>query len=408
MTFGNLKENFIMHYSLKKFTVGIAVLAVIVFALSYAAFAAYEVKILINGEELACSQAPVIKDGRALVPLRDIFEKLGAVIFWNESDRSASALWEGVALTVYPDSGELLKNGEQLKLDIEPVVENGRIMVPLRAISESLGYNVIWNGNTYTVSISTAPVLKTHVLDCNQADSIFIELPEGKCMLIDAGEGSFAEKLESYIRNLGYSHIDYVAATHPHSDHIGGMAHVLKSFSVGTFYMPEVSHTTKTYENMLDALLSSECNIVYVSTGTFIADDIYDIVVLSPQLREYARMNNYSAVIKLEYNDVSMVFSADAEAEAENDMVNSGLDISADILKVGHHGSATSSTKKYLDAVNPEAAIISVGRGNPYGFPSYLVKKCLDTRGTEIYRTDTDGNICVTTDGYVYIIEGDK
>ena len=397
-----------MKYSLRKFTVGIAMLAVIVFVLSYATFASYDVKILVDGQPFKCSEPPILLNGITLVPMRDIFEELGASVSWDEDTRSATAMYNDVSVTIYPDDGSFLKNGEVVELKVKPVIVNNRIMIPLRAVAEGFGCNVIWSGRDYTVSISTGTVMKTYFLDCGQADSIFIELPDGKCMLVDSGESSFGETLASFIRGLGYWHIDYVVATHPHSDHIGGMAHILKNFSVGTFYMPQVWHNTKTFEKMLDALSLNGCECKYISRGSTITDSLCNVEVLSPQENSYVRMNNYSAVVKLEYKGVSTILSADAEIEAENEMVNSGIDITADVLKIGHHGSATSSSETYLDKISPRDAVISVGEGNSYGFPSVLVKARLENRGINIHRTDIQGNICMTTDGYIYVIEGTK
>ena len=397
-----------MKYSRIKFTAGIILLAVIVFTLSYAAFASYDVKIFVDGERLESEVAPVINDGITMVPMRDVFEGLGAAVFWDDQLRQATGAYEETVVTISPDDGSFLKNGEPMNLPAKPIIVENRVLIPLRAVAESFGYNVMWCGEDYTVSISTKPIMKTYFLDCGQADSIFIELPDGKCMLIDAGESDFGKTLESFIRFKGYSHIDYVVATHPHSDHIGGMEHILKSFSVGKFYMPEILHNTKTFERMLDALKENECECMYISQGSIIADLMYDIKVLAPYRESYSRMNNYSAVIKLSYNNVSTLFSADAEIDSEREMIESALDMRADVLKVGHHGSSTSTSHQYLDAVSPRDAIISVGEGNSYGFPAPLVIARLINRDINIYRTDILGNICMTTDGYFYVIESEK
>ena len=318
-------------------------LAVIVFVMSYAAYATYDIKILIDGEEIHCEQPPVIVNSSTLVPMRDIFEALGAVVSWDGEERSATGSFNGNSVTIYPDDGRFLKNGEVLSLPASPCILNDRTMIPLRAVAESFGYSVMWRGSDYTVSISTGGVMSAWFLDCGQADSIFVKLPDGKCMLVDAGESSFGKDLEEFIRNEGYSHIDYVVATHPHSDHIGGMAHIIKSFTVGKFFMPEVSHNTKTFEKMLDALMENGCECIFISSGDVIADTPYRIEVLSPKPDSYARMNNYSAVLKLAFNGVSAVLSADAELDAEKEIVSGTVSPDADILKVGHHGSATSS-----------------------------------------------------------------
>jgi len=397
-----------MQINVRKFTAGIVMLAIIVFTFSYGVYAQGDITVLINGETLECSEPPIIQEGRTFIPMRDVFEGLGARLVWNTQERRADAVYKDVLVTVLPDEGTLIKNGEIVELDAKPFIQNDRILIPLRAVAQCFGYNVIWSGRERIVSVSTDAVLKAYFLDCGQADSIFIALPDGKCMLIDAGESYFGEKLDSFIREKGYSHIDYVVASHPHSDHIGAMAHILENFTVGTFYMPDVVHTTKTYEKMLDALENNGCSRVLISSGDTIADGIYDVRVLSPEKAEYVRMNDYSAVIKLTHKNFSVLFSADAEARAEGKMVDAGADLGADILKAGHHGSATSTTERYLDAVSPRDVIISVGEGNSYGFPSALVMAQLNERNINVYRTDINGNITVVTDGYVYVIEGDK
>ena len=397
-----------MNFSIKKFTAGIAMLAVVIFSLSYASFASYDVSILINGEKLEVSQPPLIMDGTTLVPLRDVFEGLGAKVSWDDEKRIATGEYNGTLISVHPDTALMLKNGEQMTLAHSPVIINDRILIPLRAVAESFGYSVLWRGSDYTVSISTDALMEVFFLDCGQADSIFIKLPDGKCMLVDAGEKSFGKELEAFIKEKGFNHIDYVLATHPHSDHIGGMEHIIKSFSIGTFYMPEVTHNTKTFEGMIDALIKNGCSCEYVSQGMSIAELPYKLEVLSPQNHTYAKMNNYSAAMKILYKNVSAILSADAEFDSEEEIIASGDDISADVLKLGHHGSSTSTSEAYLDAVAPKDAIISVGEGNSYGFPNEIVVNRLQKRGINIYRTDVMGNIHMTTDGYIYIIEGEK
>lgn len=379
--------------------------AIAVFILSYAAFASYDVTVLIDGEKLDCSVAPFITEGVTYVPMRDIFEGMKATVLWNEEERSASVSCNNINMTLFPDSGICIKNGEEIQLSQKILIVNDKIMLPLRVIAENFGYSVIWRGNDYTVSIGTQGVINTHFLDCGQADSIFVELPDGKCMLIDAAESSFGKALEKYIREKGYSHIDYVVATHPHSDHIGGMAHILNSFTVGTFYMPEIIHTTKTFENMLDALSKNGCKCEYISQGYIIEDESYDIAVLSPQKKEYIRMNDYSAVIKLCYKNTQILFSADAELTAEQEMLRANLDLKADILKVGHHGSFSSTMENYLDAVSPSDAVISVGKNNSYGFPDEIVLRQLEERGIKVHRTDINGTVSIVSDGYIYVVK---
>lgn len=403
MTYGDK-----MKLTLKRFTAGIAMLAVIIFSLSYIAFASYDIKILINGKALDYEESPEIIDGEVFLPMREVFEKLGATVIWNEEERSAESFYKGNKLKIYPDSGRSLRNGKTLKYSVSTQIKKGRIMIPLPLIAEGLGCNAIWNGENYTVSIAERQMMKIYFLDCGQADSTFIELPDGKCMLIDSAESSFGESLEAFIKEKGYFHIDYVFATHPHSDHIGGMEHILNSFTVGTFFMPEVYHTTRTYEKMIYALEKNGCKCVYPKKGETISDILYSIEVLSPQNHSYNRMNDSSVVIKLSYDNVSLVLSADAEVEAEAEMLAGGVNLKADILKVGHHGSESSTSEEYLDAVSPREAVIFAGSGNPYGFPDSIITERLMKRNINIYRTDVNGNISVNTDGYIYLINADK
>lgn len=383
-------------------------LAVIIFSLSYIAFASYEISVLVNGEALKLDKAPEMLDGEVFLPMREVFEKLGADVIWNGEERSAAGIYKGTEIIIYPDSGKTFKNGRAVITTVSPKIKDNKVMIPLSLIAEGFDCNVIRKGEDYTVSITKGGMMKIHFLDCGQADSIFIELPDGKCMLVDAAESSFGESLEAFIKEKGYFHIDYVFATHPHSDHIGGMEHILNSFAVGNFYMPEVYHTTKTYEKMIDALVNNGCKCVYISSGDVISDSLYCVEVLSPLDKSYSRMNNSSAVLKLSYNNVSTVLSADAETEAEAEMLESGISLDADILKVGHHGSTTSTSEEYLDAINPSEAVISVGNENPYGFPDSIVIERIMKRNINIFRTDVNGNICVNTDGYIYVIEGEK
>ena len=186
------------------------------------------------------------------------------------------------------------------------------------------------------------------------------------------------------------------------------MEHIINNFSIGTFYMPEITHNTKTFEGMLDALLENGCNCEYVSQGSVIADLPCSIEVLSPRKRSYVKMNNYSAVIKISYKGVSAVLSGDAEVDSEEEIIASGVDISADVLKIGHHGSSTSTSAEYLDKVTPSDAVISLGENNRYSFPDEIVINRLQKRGINIYRTDIMGTVHMATDGYIYIIESEK
>jgi len=239
--------------------------------------------------------------------------------------------------------------------------------------------------------------IKVHYIDVGQADSIFIELTSNRTMLIDAAESDNSDKIIDYIKNLGYNTIDYLVATHPHADHIGGMKDVVEEFDIVEVYMPKAVTTTKTYENLLKAIDSKNLKIKTAKAGVNIIEDSDLIIdIIAPNKDKYDDLNNYSACIKLTYKDVSYLFMGDAEVTSEKE-INSNIDV--DVLKVGHHGSDTSSGNSFLNKVSPSYAIISVGSDNSYGHPHKEVLNRLEDVGATIYRTDLNGSIIVSTDG---------
>lgn len=250
------------------------------------------------------------------------------------------------------------------------------------------------------VNKSEDGLLTVSFLDVGQGDSTFIEFPDGKCMLIDASENEYAKTIIEYIEDKGYSRIDYVVATHPHSDHIGGMADVIEAFDIGKFYMPEKEHTSKTFENMLLAVSEKECNVGYLKAGDVIFEqnDVTAIAV-APCRDNYEELNDYSAVILIEYKDTAFLFTGDAEAISENDILNAGYDVKADVLKVGHHGSKTSSSSRFIKAVSPKVAIISCGEDNEYGFPKKTIVNRLEKVGAQVLVTYMEGTIVLVSDG---------
>lgn len=247
---------------------------------------------------------------------------------------------------------------------------------------------------------ATGPVsglLKVHFLDVGQGDAIFIELPTKETMLIDAADSSDAPGIIDYIRKAGYSRLDYVVATHPHADHIGGMAEVVRSLDIGSFYMPKKAHTTKTFENMLLALKAKNIGIHSARAGVILVEqDGLSISMVAPAGETYPELNDYSAVIRLDYGATSFLFMGDAETKSEDQII---ADIDVDVLKVGHHGSDSSTSESLLDRSTPDHAVISTGEGNTYGHPNQATLDALKARGISIYRTDLSGTLVFTSDG---------
>lgn len=250
--------------------------------------------------------------------------------------------------------------------------------------------------NTKTV-IKEDGNLVISYLDVGQGDSIFIELPNKECMLIDAGEKEYGDSVVSYVENRGYKTIDYLVGTHPHTDHIGGMSTVINNLDIKNIYMPKVNSNTKTYEELLNTISNKGLTIKQAIKGLNIIDsDDLKVNVLSPLNKTYSNLNDYSVVIKITYKNINFLFMGDASKTVEKTLTT---DISADVLKVGHHGSSYSTSKDFLERVNPSYAIISVGKDNIYKHPSNTTINLLESMNIKIYRTDVDKTIKVISDG---------
>ena len=231
--------------------------------------------------------------------------------------------------------------------------------------------------------------LKVYFFDVGQADSMLIQ-NNGENMLIDAGNNEDGEMLVNNLKTLGVEKIDYLVGTHPHEDHIGGMDDIINNFSIGKIFMPNVTTNTKTFEDVLDAAKNKDLQIETPKIGDeFTVGSANCSVVYVGDDKE--NLNLSSIIIKLNYNNLSYLFTGDAEAEIENK-----IDVGKiNILKVAHHGSDTSSSEKFVKETEPEVAIILVGKDNSYGHPSDEIIKRYEEVGSKIYRTDEVGNIFI-------------
>lgn len=250
-----------------------------------------------------------------------------------------------------------------------------------------------------TSNADTKNSIKVSYIDVGQGDSALIQV-NGKNLLIDAGTNESTNKLISYLDKQNIKKLDYVVATHPHEDHIGGMDTVIKKYDIGEFYAPKKLANTKTFESMMNALKSKNLKINVAKAGVNL--DLGKNVkceMIAPNADNYEDVNNYSAVIKITYGNSKFLFTGDAEKLSEKEILNKNYDISADVLKVGHHGSSSSSSKPFLDKVAPKIAIISCGKNNDYGHPHRETMNELTKRKIQVYRTDVDGTIVLRSDG---------
>ena len=249
-------------------------------------------------------------------------------------------------------------------------------------------------------------LLKVHYLDVGQGDSIFVELPNNETMLIDAAESYQSENIINYLKNLNYKKIDYVIGTHPHTDHIGGLKDIINTFEIGKIYMPKVISTTKTYESLLMAIKDKNLKINTAKAGTSIIDtDTLKINILAPNNSIYTELNNYSVVTKITYGTTKFLFMGDAEKLSENEIKEN---VTADVIKIGHHGSNTSSSIDFIKKVNAKYGIISVGLNNKYNLPKEETITNWENSGTKIYLTSTNGTIRASSDGTNIKIESEK
>lgn len=244
--------------------------------------------------------------------------------------------------------------------------------------------------------VTSEEKLVVSFIDVGQADSILLE-NEGHYMLIDAGNNEDGPKLVTYLKNQNITTFDYVIGTHPHEDHIGGLDDIIKNFNIKTFYMPDVITTTKTFEDVLDALGEKNITLsIPKINSTFKLGDA-DVKVLYVGTEEESDLNNTSIVLKVTYQNVSFLFTGDASTKVEESLNEN--DLQSTVLKIGHHGSSTATNEKFLNTVNPQYAIISVGKNNQYEHPHTTVLNTLAAHNITTYRTDQDGTIKMITDG---------
>ncbi|SHF93740.1 Metal-dependent hydrolase, beta-lactamase superfamily II [Caldanaerobius fijiensis DSM 17918] len=246
---------------------------------------------------------------------------------------------------------------------------------------------------------ATTGKLVISFIDVGQGDSILVQAPSGKTMLVDAGVPEMGSRVVSYIRSRNVKKIDVLVATHPHNDHIGGMPDVINSLGIGSVYMPKASTNTYSFEKLLTTIKHKGLTVKTAKAGVVL--DLGSGItakMLAPNSTYYDDLNNYSAVIKITYGKTSFLLTGDAEVQSEQEMLKAGYDLKADVLKIGHHGSAYSTSLAFLNAVKPKYAVISVGKNNDYGHPAQVTMNRLKYYKIPVYRTDENGTIVATSD----------
>lgn len=234
--------------------------------------------------------------------------------------------------------------------------------------------------------------------DMGQGNASLVE-SEGQYMLIDTGNYEDVHTLKELLAKVGVEKLDFVVATHPHADHIGSLATVIREYEIGTLLMPGVETDTKTYQVAVEAARKKQQSIEHPQPGSIYTLGQVEFQVLSPNSREYENLNDYSITIRLSCQDTEFLWTGDAESLAEEEMVQSGLELEAEVYHVGHHGSNTSSSWEFLKEVDPEYAVISCGADNDYGYPHEEVLERLERLDVKVLTTADQGSIEVRCRG---------
>lgn len=275
-----------------------------------------------------------------------------------------------------------------------------------KIISSIIGIIVVLVGGYFGIDLTQSSKvpngekLMISYMDVGQGDAAYINV-NGNDILIDAGPRSNSKELLEQLKTKNIDDFELVIATHPHEDHIGGMVDVFREYEVKNFYSPKITHTTKTYENLIKAVKDEGLKTKELKSGMVIdLGEGAKFEVFTPQKSEYEELNDYSPIMKLSFGDTSYLFTGDAEKLAEEEALakyKNSLD--SDVIKFGHHGSSSSSSNAFIEAVSPKYGIISCAKDNKYGHPHRETLDIIKKYNIKTFRTDKDGEIILTSDG---------
>ncbi len=265
------------------------------------------------------------------------------------------------------------------------------------------------SGGNQTVNAAEYP-FSVHFIDVGQADSALI-LCGDEAVLIDAGDVDSYAAIDAYLKAQNVMQLKYLILTHAHADHIGSADDVIKNYPTENVIMPRYSTenmpTSKVYEDLLYALADSSAKVIAAKPGNTYNLSGCSFSIYAPN-KEYKEMNDSSVVIRVTYGETHFLFQGDAEKLSENDIIKNGFDVQADVIKLGHHGSKTSSAENYLRSVSPKLAVISCGEDNSYNLPSESILQRLSAMGIAYRRTDRNGTIAITSDGTEIAVHTEK
>lgn len=338
-----------------------------------------------------------------MVPVRIISEHMGYKVEWENDTQKVLISNGDKKIELQIGKSTAIVNGETVPIGVQdgkptdtkavlvPTKDSSRTYVPLRFVSESMGAEVEYDrkDGVHHIQIHVEGNLEVHFIDVGQGDAILIKQGEHN-MLIDAGDNKYEEFIVNYLKENEITKLDYVIGTHPHADHIGGLDAVIDAFDIGKIIMPKVTHTTKIFEDVLISIKNKGLKITNPNVGDNYELGDASFTIVASNSDEYTNLNNYSVVTRMEYGKTSFLFISDAEGVSENEMLDNDHNLEVDVLKVGHHGSDTSTTVKFLDAANSKYTVIQVDKNNKYGHPTADVMDRLEERNIKIYRNELD------------------
>ena len=369
--------------------------------LSPAASAAGGVTVTIDGAAVPFTDSygyPFIDgNGRTLVPFRRTMETFGCTVSWNGWKGVATARKDGVTVDIPIGQKYILVNGTSVDIDTAAIIRGDRTYLPIRAVAEAFGAMVTWDGKTQVVAITTgSSLVRVHFIDVDQGDAALIDCGTTE-VLIDGGDNAAGSAVVSYLKPYVDGKLEYLIATHPDADHIGGLDEVLAAYSVGQIIDSGYAASTRAYRDYLAAAQGEPgCTISYRR------DVHYDLgrdsfLYLIDTGSDWDNANDSSVVCQLVSGNVSVLFTGDMTQDVERARL--GLFGDVDVLKVGHHGSAYSTTAELLSVIRPEYAVVSYQVGNDYHHPALSTLRRLLNAGATVYGTGKSGTVVLTTDG---------
>ena len=284
--------------------------------------------------------------------------------------------------------------------------QSGWVMVFLFIMLFLAAAYVLFNRQGETAPPAEGSSLQVHFIDVGQADAALV-ICDGHYMLIDGGNAEDSDLVYSYLERHGAKNLDYMVASHAHEDHIGGLSGALNYAKVDTALCPVTEYSSKVFQNMVKYLEQQGKSLTVPAPGDKFDLGSARVEILGP-VQEYDDTNNTSIVLRIDYGETSFLFTGDMETGAEKDLLESGADVRATVLKAGHHGSDTSTGYQFLREVSPRYTVISVGEGNKYGHPSDEVLSRFRDAGTEVYRTDMQGHVIAESDGKTVTFRTEK